>query len=127
MKLNWFSPLLPAKTDIAHYTLRLLPALSQQCEVELWTTNDNYDSKINELARVNVYDLNAINWPQINQADINIYNIGNNQEFHQAIWKVSQHCPGIVVLHDLRLQGLFSEIYKSENDLDSYLNQMLYS
>jgi glycosyltransferase involved in cell wall biosynthesis len=126
MKLNWFSPLFPAKTDIAHYTLRLLPALSQQCEVELWTTNDNYDPKINELARVNVYDLSAINWPQINQADINIYNIGNNQEFHQAIWKVSQHCPGIVVLHDLRLQGLFGGIYKSENDLDSYLKQMLY-
>lgn len=126
MKLNWFSPLPPAKTDIAHYTLRLLPALSQQCEVELWTTNDNYDPKINGLARVNVYHPDSIDWSHINQADINIYNIGNNQEFHEAIWKVSGYCPGIVILHDLKLQGLFGGIYKSENDRDGYLKQMLY-
>ena len=106
--------------------MRLLPALSQQCEVELWTTNDNYDPKINGLARVNVYHPDSIDWSHINQADINIYNIGNNQEFHEAIWKVSGYCPGIVILHDLKLQGLFGGIYKSENDRDGYLKQMLY-
>ena len=37
MRLNWFSPLPPARTEIANYTVRLLPALCASCDVTLWT------------------------------------------------------------------------------------------
>ena len=37
MKINWFCPLLPEKTDIAHYTSRILRELQKYAEVVLWT------------------------------------------------------------------------------------------
>ncbi len=124
MKINWFSPLPPAKTDIANYTLRLLPSLLELTEVELWTTNPEYDQSINQLTSVRVYNINDLPWKTIHQADINFYNIGNNREFHQSIWEISQQCPGIVILHDLKIQEFFCGIYQAKQDKAGYLKQL---
>jgi len=126
MKINWFSPLPPAKTDIANYTVRVLPSLIKNCQLELWTNQTIYDRELNNYVKVNFYHKDNIMWSKINQADINIYHIGNNPDFHEDIWRISCQCPGIVVLHDLKLQDFFSEIARINNDLDGYLNQMFY-
>lgn len=126
LKLSWFSPLLPAKTDIAHYTMRLLPALLSRCDLELWTTDKDFDPTISQIAKVNVYDSEQLDWAKLCQTDLIVYNIGNNHEFHQDIWLVSQRCPGLVILHDLKLQGLFTGIYRSNQQREDYLNKMLY-
>ncbi len=42
MKINWFSPLPPARTDIAEYTVRVLPGLIKNCQLELWTDQTIY-------------------------------------------------------------------------------------
>src|SRR5439155_4075393 len=55
MKLNWFSPLPPAKTDIAHYTARILPALRAHAEVTLWTDQKDWDESLNLNAKVRRY------------------------------------------------------------------------
>ena len=126
MKINWFSPLLPAKTDIAHYTFRILPELSKQTEIVLWTARDNWDKKLEQYASVKYYQLSNIPWSEINNADLNVYHLGNNDKFHTAIWKVSQKCPGVVVLHDYRLHHFFGAIYREQSkNKDSYLKQMI--
>jgi glycosyltransferase involved in cell wall biosynthesis len=126
MKINWFSPLPPAKTDIAQYTMRVLPAFSNYCEIELWTDQLIYDSAINRDFKVNSYQLGNIPWKKINQGDLNVYHIGNNPDFHGPIWQVSCKCPGIVVLHDLRLQHFFAALYTNSEDRDGYLANMQY-
>ena len=126
MKINWFSPLPPAKTGIADYMTCILPALIKNCQLELWTNQKIYDRELNNYVKVNSYHRDNIMWSKINQADINIYHIGNNPDFHEDIWRISCQCPGIVVLHDLKLQDFFSEIARINNDLDGYLNQMFY-
>lgn len=127
MKINWFSPLPPAKTDIAEYTIRLLPALAKNCQLELWTDQTIYDRELNHYAKVNSYQIESLPWARINQADLNIYQIGNNPDFHQQIWQVSYHCPGLVVLHDVKLQHFFGGIYRDINkDKHGYLKQMRY-
>lgn len=126
MKINWFSPLPPAKTGIADYMTCILPALIKNCQLELWTNQKIYDRELNNYVKVNSYHRDNIMWSKINQADINIYHIGNNPDFHEDIWRISCQCPGIVVLHDLKLQDFFSEIARINNDRDSYLNQMFY-
>lgn len=126
MKINWFSPLPPAKTEIAYHSLRLLSALQERSEVTLWTTDPDYDPSIEKLTPVRVYRPDDITWRQIHLADVNFYNIGNNRQFHQSIWQISQYCPGIVILHDSNLYGLFSEIYKAHPDLRDYFRQLLY-
>src|SRR5205823_5104264 len=58
-------------------------------------------------AQVKTYDPNAPPWREINAADISIYHIGNHAAFHGAIWQVSRQHPGVIVLHDLKLQDFF--------------------
>lgn len=125
MKLNWFSPLLPARTDIAHYTARILPALSEQAEVTLWTDQLEWDGTLERYAQVRRYDPRAVSWPEINYRDASFYNIGNNPLFHGSIWEVSRHAPGIVILHDLKLHHFFDGLYRTaERDLFGYMREM---
>ena len=128
MKINWFSPLQPASTDIAHYTARVLPALIKRAEVTLWTDQSRWDQRLEKIAaRVRRYDpsANAINWEELNRADISIYHIGNNPLFHGAIWQMSRQHAGIVVLHDFRLHHFFDGLYRAQwRDRDEYLRVM---
>src|SRR3982751_4611802 len=95
MKLNWFSPLPPASTDIAHYTTRVLAALCRQAEVTLWTDQDKWDNSLNEYAEVRRYKLRRMRWAELNRGDMSIYHIGNNPLFHGSVWQVSQRHPGL--------------------------------
>lgn len=125
MKLNWFSPLPPARTDIAHYTTRVLAALRAYAEVTLWTDQDKWDGSLDEYAEVRRYKVRRIRWAELNRGDMSIYHIGNNPLFHGSIWQVSQRHPGVVVLHDLRLHHFFAGLYRDRwRDLEAYLAQM---
>ena len=125
MQINWFSPLPPAQTDIAGYTMRLLPALQNRAEIVLWTNQSSWCSEIEEYAEVRHYQIDRMPWAEINQGDINVYHIGNNADFHTDIWQISRQCPGIVVLHDFKLQGFFANLYKEKwHDKQGYIEQM---
>ncbi|NJM60313.1 MAG: hypothetical protein HC849_09175 [Oscillatoriales cyanobacterium RU_3_3] len=81
MKINWFSPLLPTKTDIAHYTSRVLSDLHKQAEITLWTDEKIWSSDLEQQAKVRWYDPKRLPSADIDRADINIYHIGNNASF----------------------------------------------
>ncbi len=125
MRLNWFSPLPPAPTDIAHFTVRVLSALRAHAEVTLWTDQAEWDSTLADYAEVRRYRVAQMPWAELNRGDMNVYNIGNNPNYHGAIWEVSQRQPGVVILHDYCLQELFYSLYLGPwQDLEAYLTQM---
>jgi len=126
MKINWFCPLPPAKTSIADdYLVGILPALSNQAEVTLWTDQSNRDRTLENLAHVRSYDPLRMNWPDLHHADVTFYNLGNNHRFHASIWQVSRQHPGIVILHDLRVHNFFESLYRGHwRDTAGYLAQM---
>ena len=125
MKLNWFSPLPPAKTDIAHYTTRVLPALCKLAEVTLWTDQRYWDATLEEQVEVRSFRLERMPWAELNRADVCLYQIGNNPLFHGSIWQISRLHAGVVVLHDFHLHHFFDGIYRvKRRDLDSYLAVM---
>lgn len=107
MKINWFSPLPPARSDIARVTHGLLPLLAEQAEIVIWSSAPEWSRVIEKFGEVHYYDPNKPPWRTINQADVTIYLIGNDPQYHGAIWAVSRQHPGIVVLHDLKLQDFF--------------------
>lgn len=113
MKINWFSPLPPAKTEIAQHTMRLISALQGKFEINLWTDQPEWHPEIEKIATVQYFSEGNVDWTKINSADVNIYNIGNNSDFHLLIWKISKIQPGIVVLHDTHLHHMFC-IYFSQ-------------
>ena len=126
MKINWFCPLPPARTSIADdYLAGILPSLSKHSELTLWTDQSDWDRSLEKFARVRSYDLRRMSWPELNQADVTFYNIGNNHLFHASIWQVSRQHPGIVILHDLRVHNFYDSLYRGHwRDLVGYLALM---
>lgn len=125
MKINWFSPLPPAPTDIAHYTTRTLPALAQHAQVTLWTDQTEWDKSLTQWAKVKTWRGAEPDWTELNRADVSFYHIGNNPLFHGDIWRISRRNAGLVVLHDLRLHHFFDGLYREQaNDRAGYLAVM---
>lgn len=107
LKINFFTPLPPAKTEIASHSARILPALAGLCDVVVWTPQS--DAVIPEVDGVTVRSCDGdVDPAALNSADLTFYNIGSNKEFHDAIYRTSCMSPGIVILHDTNLQYLFS-------------------
>lgn len=125
MKLNIFSPLPPARTEIANNTAGTLAALQAHADVTLWTEQEAWDRSLEELVAVRPYRQEQLPWSELNRADATLYHIGNNADFHSAIWQTSRLHPGIVVLHDVRLQNLFAGLYRDVwRDRRGYLDLM---
>ena len=118
MKINWFSPLPPEKTDIGHYSIRILAQLTKYAQINIWTEQRNWDRTIDRLCPVK--DSNSIKWVDLNNSSMSVYNIGNNAQYHARIWDISTRHPGIVILHDYHLHHLFGGILK-EHVCDEYL------
>jgi ubiquinone/menaquinone biosynthesis C-methylase UbiE/glycosyltransferase involved in cell wall biosynthesis len=125
MRLNWFSPLSPAKTGIAVYTARILPSLCRRAEIILWTDQEAWDPSLENYAEVRRYRPEQIPWAELNRAPMSVYNIGNNRLFHGSIWQVSRLHPGVIILHDRCLQNFFAGLYREQwHDYDGYVTQM---
>ena len=113
MKLHWFSPLPPAMTDVGHYTARVLPHLARLADVTLWTDQAEWDPALESLARVRTFLPDRVPWAELNRGDATFFHFGNNARFHRGIWEVSRHHPGVVVLHDVRLNDFFAGVFRS--------------
>ena len=114
MKIAWFSPLAPARSDIANYTQRLETELQRHFEVRFFTeqaegfyepaSGENYVAGLGGTPRALLLALSAV--------DVPIYNLGNNPAFFSKVWFLSQLKPGLVILHDLKLHHFFEGIYR---------------
>lgn len=125
MKINWFSPLPPLMSEIAHYAKRTIPILAEQTEVVVWADQGRIDPEIKKRFEVRRYTARRVDWKNLNDADATIYHIGNDARFHASIWEVSRRAPGIVVLHDTSLQHLFGGIFfQQRRDPSAYLRAM---
>jgi glycosyltransferase involved in cell wall biosynthesis len=124
LKLNFFTPLPPVRSNVANHSLIVAAALQTLADVTLWT-DQTEPPQMTEAIPVQHFDPVQMPWPLLHAADLNIYNIGNNATFHRAIFDVARRAPGLIVLHDTRLQHFFARY--SENagpDRDFYLESM---
>jgi len=118
VRINWFSPLPPSRTDIAQFTARILPDLCAHAEVTLWTAQDSWDV---QTATVRRFDPAHPRWDILNQADVTIYNIGNDARFHSAFWEACREHSGFVIMHDVSLHDSISHYHRERGDRDGYL------
>ncbi len=103
MKIAFFSPLPPARSGIADYSLALVNALREHSEVEVFTeTSDEFDAS--------AYD-NIL------------YQLGNNAD-HAFVYETALRHPGIVVLHEANLHYLITDITICRDDWDSYMKEV---
>lgn len=95
IRLAHVSPLPPQPTGVADYCAALLPHLAQQLTVTAYTFAADAPSArpAHTLRRSDV--------------DICLYHIGNQPTYHAEIAALALRHPGIVLLHEFDLRGLF--------------------
>ena len=103
MRIHWFSPLPPARTDIAHFTARILPALRARAEVTLWTSQSEWLPELEAKAEVRRFHPDNLPARSLDGADAAFFHIGNSAAFHRDIWQICRRYPGVAVLHDVLL------------------------
>ena len=108
LRINWFSPLPPTRSEIARQTLTLLPELSRRAEVVVWCNDPKIEPTPPDRVQVRRYDVAHPPWREISAADVTFYQMGNDPRYHEDIWRISRQHPGIVILHDMKLQHLFA-------------------
>ena len=88
----------PSRTDIANYSNRLFKYLNDLVDLVVLCPDgtecdaDAYGVKIRRISSVTSLELNG--------ADVCIYNIGNNADFHSQIFEMLTLHPGVAILHD---------------------------
>jgi glycosyltransferase involved in cell wall biosynthesis len=127
MQINYFSPLLPAQSGISEVAEQVVPALARYANVTVWTDQPSWSPDLEQHAQVCTYNPDQLPWPELGQADVNVYHMGNNVDYHHHIWRISQRLPGIVVIHDVKLHHLFCGIvYVAQQDSEGYINQIVH-
>jgi glycosyltransferase involved in cell wall biosynthesis len=112
-RLAFFSPLPPARSGIANYCAELLPELAEYFDIELIVDQSEIDD---DWLRSNFpvrtwqwFDQHAIRYDRV------LYHFGNST-YHTYMFDMLEKHPGVVVMHDFYLSGLFAHLYfKAEN------------
>jgi glycosyltransferase involved in cell wall biosynthesis len=111
-RLAYFSPLPPTRSGIADYSAELLPALAQHYEVEAIIdgerVEDDWIATHVPLRNVAWFEDNASRFDRV------LYHMGNSA-FHQYMLPLIERWPGVVVLHDFYLSGLFHYIGRTRD------------
>jgi hypothetical protein len=109
VKINWFSPLRPARLASARLPAELLPHLRSRAEIVVWVEERQHALTNGKSSEIRLFDLQKpLPWREINRADLSVFHLGDDSESYAAIWSLSRQQPGIIVLHDLTLQRLFA-------------------
>ena len=121
MKIAWFTPL-SKRSAIAEYSLWVANALAELCEVELWVSG-TADSRPTDLPVIDFgVDTNLLDG--LAHYDLVVYNLGNHERYHFAIYEAAQKHPGVVVLHDRVLHHFFFGYWFSRGRGSMYIRTM---
>ena len=99
-RLAFVGPMPPAATGIASYDRAVLDGLGRIGFLERNRTDVLWPVKAHHQRSIGRYDLG-------------IYQLGNNAAFHRNIYRLAVASPGLVVLHDLALDGLVRQLEMS--------------
>ena len=123
-KVAWFSPRVPAHSDLANYTRRLQAELQHRFDARFFTEQAE---GFCEPATGTIYPAGLSGTPHalllaLSEVDVPIYHLGNNPEFFSRTWFLGQFKPGLVILHDSKLHHFFEGIYRGQlEDRAQYL------
>lgn len=108
MRLAVWTPLPPARTGIADYNASLLAALATRACVTA-VVDDRYlacSAHIPGVALMGAGEAVA----KADDFDLHIYHMGNHLAWHGYMHEQAQAVPGLLVLHDLSLWDLYTEL-----------------
>lgn len=116
--LAFLTPLPPARSGIASYSLMLAPHLAKRHEISLVVDQDEVADSAG---------LPFLFWHEFEarrgEFDLVFAHIGNNPH-HERFYRYAMENPCIVVLHDLVLHHLIVEMTLARGDVDGYVRAL---
>lgn len=129
MRLAFFSPLPPLRSGIADYSAELLIALRNIAYVDIDVYVDDYEVEDKRLLEhFPIYQIKDY-WKNKKKChyDLCVYQIGNNQVYHESIYKMALVEPGLVVLHDISIHNMIAGILVGRGRVEDYITEMQYN
>ena len=121
MNVAWFTPL-STDSAIGEYSIHVTEALAEHCSVDIWVGDD--DRHRSTALRTFEFHDEPTMLRRLSRYDVVVYNIGNSDTYHGAIYEAAKHYPGIVVLHDRSYQHLFVDHWLTAGESDEYVERM---
>jgi glycosyltransferase involved in cell wall biosynthesis len=127
-RVAWVSPLPPQRTGIADESYRVLRELAKQCEIDAYVDGPHAD----EVEPPEGVELKAVRNFEIAERahggyERVFYCLGNS-EYHTSALALLGRRRGVVIAHDVRLNGLYSWRAHERPDLDPRpLQEILHS
>lgn len=121
MRLAWVSPLPPARTGIADYSVELVGALAGRADLSLFAP---VPAESSSLVGISAHPLEALP-AQVSRFDQIVYHLGNNH-YHVDIYDLALRLPGVVVLHDYILHHMVARCTVAAGDLEGYIWHLAY-
>jgi glycosyltransferase involved in cell wall biosynthesis len=115
------------RSGIADYGAELLPYLAARCEIEL-IVDQGFRPALDLAGRFPIHGHREL--PGLlaqGRFDVVLYQLGNNRDYHAAIYRTLQAHPGVVVLHELVLHHLVRDLTLSAGDAEAYVAEMRYA
>jgi glycosyltransferase involved in cell wall biosynthesis len=103
-RLAFVGPLPPAATGIATYHRSVLEGLGRIGFLERRPSDVLWPIERSHRREIPAYELG-------------VFQLGNNLEFHEGVYRMASDAPGLIVLHDLALDGLVYELEASGDPL----------
>lgn len=100
LRLAYFSPLPPARSGIADYSVALLEELKKLADVHVFSSKPpSFDAR---------------------DYDVVLYQVGNN-DYHDFCYETAMEHPGVVVVHEANLHHLITALTIKRGDWDAYM------
>ena len=109
MRIGWFTPF-STRSAIARFSRAVTAELSQLAQVELCHFDRGPVLKT-DVPVVKFRSAEAVSADALKRYDIAVYNFGNCLPYHSEIYRLSQRCPGICILHDFVMHHFFAAYY----------------
>jgi glycosyltransferase involved in cell wall biosynthesis len=127
MRIAYYSPLPPMRSGIADYSAELLPELAAHAEIEL-IVDEGFRPAPEIAGRFPVHGHREL--PDLlarGRFDVVLYQLGNNRDYHAAIYQTLLAHPGVVVLHELVLHHLVRDLTLFAGRAEAYVGEMRYA
>ncbi len=115
------SPWSPQRTGVADYSASLTEKLATHVDLTLFTEAEVSASRPQD--DLPIQPLDAL--PELyDRFDAVIYHIGNNVEFHRAIYMQAWERPGVAVIHDTNIHGFIMGAFLDSKEEHLYFEAL---
>lgn len=123
MRIAWFTPFRKVSA-IGRFSQSVTNCLAKTARVDLWLaepeSEELHDTGLQIISYLHLSRFERF----LAEYDLVVYNMGDQAEYHGAIYSAARLVPGVVILHDYVMHHFFAGYYEQRNAWQEYADAM---